>query len=59
MPQSCPYCAEEVNEAALIAKNTIGWSTYLNSLHLDYDNFKREFDQIAEHVRAGMAAAAV
>jgi AhpD family alkylhydroperoxidase len=48
---------EEVNEAALIAKNTMGWSTYLNSLDLDYDNFKREFDQIAEHVRAGMAAA--
>jgi AhpD family alkylhydroperoxidase len=28
---------EEINEAALIAKNTMGWSTYLNTRHFDYD----------------------
>jgi AhpD family alkylhydroperoxidase len=43
---------EEINEAALVAKSTMGWSTYLNARHFDYDEFVREFDQIAEHVRS-------
>jgi AhpD family alkylhydroperoxidase len=47
---------EEINEAALVAKNTMGWSTYLNARAFDYDRFKSEFDQIAEHVRSQMAA---
>jgi hypothetical protein len=42
----------------LIAKNTMGWSTYLNTLQFDYDQFTAEFDQIAEHVREQMAAGA-
>ena len=45
---------EEINEAALVAKNTMGWSTYLNTLDFDYAEFVREFDQIAAHVRAQM-----
>ena len=49
---------EEINEAALVAKNTMGWSTYLNARAFDYDRFTREFDQIAEHVRAQMAVLA-
>jgi AhpD family alkylhydroperoxidase len=67
----CKYCAyfhteaarlfgatdEEINEAALVAKNTMGWSTYLNARQFDYDGFVREFDQIAAHVRAQMEAA--
>jgi AhpD family alkylhydroperoxidase len=48
---------EEINEAALIAKSTMGWSTYLNTRHFDYDRFKKEFDQIAAHVRETMAVA--
>jgi AhpD family alkylhydroperoxidase len=62
----CKYCAyyhaeaarlfgateDEVNEAALVAKNTMGWSTYLNTLQFDYDRFADEFDRIAEHVRS-------
>jgi AhpD family alkylhydroperoxidase len=62
----CKYCAyfhteaarlfgateEEINEAALVAKNTMGWSTYLNTRQFDYDEFVREFDQIAAHVRS-------
>ena len=47
---------EEINEAALVAKNTMGWSTYLNTRQFDYDEFVREFDQIAAHVRAQMEA---
>ena len=66
----CRYCAyfhaeaarlfgateEEITETALVAKNTMGWSTYLNTLSYDYDEFVREFDQIAEHVRGQMTA---
>jgi len=65
----CRYCAyfhteaarlfgateEEINESSLIAKNTMGWSTYLNSMQFDYDEFVEEFDRIADHVRAQMA----
>ena len=65
----CRYCAyfhteaarlfgateEEINESSLVAKNTMGWSTYLNSMQFDYDEFVEEFDRIADHVRAQMA----
>ena len=49
---------DEITETALIAKNTMGWSTYLNTLQFDYDEFTAEFDQITAHVRAQMGAAA-
>ena len=49
---------EEIVETALISKNTMGWSTYLNTLAFDYDKFVEEFDQIATHVREQMAAGA-
>ena len=49
---------EEIVETALISKNTMGWSTYLNTLAFDYDKFVEEFDQIATHVRDQMAAGA-
>src|SRR6201997_5809791 len=68
----CRYCAyfhseaarlfgateDEINETALIAKNTMGWSTYLNTLQFDYDAFTEEFDQVTAHVREAMAAGA-
>ena len=49
---------EEIQEASLMSKHTMGWSTYLNALQYDFDEFKREFDQIAAHVREQMAAPA-
>ncbi|MBV8431749.1 MAG: carboxymuconolactone decarboxylase family protein [Solirubrobacterales bacterium] len=68
----CRYCAyfhseaarlfgateDEITETAMIAKNTMGWSTYLNTLQFDYDEFTREFDQITAHAREQMAAGA-
>lgn len=68
----CRYCAyyhkeaarlfgateDEINEAALMARATMGWSTYLNALQFDYDEFAHEFDQIAAHVREKMAVPA-
>ena len=68
----CRYCAyfhaeaarlfgateEEITETALIAKNTMGWSTYLNTLQFDYDQFTSEFDQASAYIREQMAAGA-
>jgi AhpD family alkylhydroperoxidase len=68
----CRYCAyfhaesarlfgateDEITETALIAKNTMGWSTFLNTLQFDYDEFVKEFDQVVAHVREQMAAGA-
>src|SRR3954471_17435314 len=65
----CRYCAyfhteaarlfgateEEITEASLVAKNTMAWSTYLNAMQFDYDEFTREFDRMAEYIRAQMA----
>jgi AhpD family alkylhydroperoxidase len=47
---------EEINEAALVAKNTMGWSTYMNTRAFDDDRFTAECDQITEYVRSQMAA---
>jgi AhpD family alkylhydroperoxidase len=49
---------DEVTETALIAKNTMGWSTYLNTMQFDYDQFIAEFDQVTAHVRDQMTAGA-
>jgi AhpD family alkylhydroperoxidase len=69
----CRYCAyfhaeaarlfgatdEEIAETAMVAKNTMGWSTYLNAMQVDYDTFVAEFEAIAAHVRAQSAEPAV
>ncbi|MGB0093729.1 MAG: carboxymuconolactone decarboxylase family protein [Solirubrobacteraceae bacterium] len=49
---------DEINETALIAKNTMGWSTYLNTLQFDYDEFVNEFDRTTAYIREQMAAGA-
>src|SRR6201987_1152960 len=68
----CRYCAyfhaeaarlfgateDEITETAMIAKNTMGWSTYLNTLQFDYDAFPSECDQVTAPVREQMAAGA-
>src|SRR3954464_465864 len=45
---------EEITETALVAKNTMAWSTWLNAMAYDFDEFRQEFDRIAQHVRAQM-----
>lgn len=44
---------EEIVEASLMAKSSMGWSTYLNAMQIDYDAFTAELDAIVSHVRAG------
>jgi AhpD family alkylhydroperoxidase len=47
---------EEITEASLVAKNTMAWSTYLNAMAYDFDEFRQEFDRITDHVRTQMMA---
>ena len=50
---------DEITETALIAKNTMGWSTYLNTLQFDYDAVRRRSStRSPAHVREQMAAGA-
>lgn len=62
----CRYCAffhtemaklygatkEEIEDAVHYAKSSAGWSTYINGLQLDYEEFKDEILQACEHVRS-------
>ncbi|MBI2843476.1 MAG: carboxymuconolactone decarboxylase family protein [Armatimonadetes bacterium] len=60
----CRYCAlyhtemakmhgatdDEINEALRFAMDTTGWSTFLNGLQVDYDQFKDEMLRIKDYV---------
>ncbi len=60
----CWYCAnfhqaaarmygatdEEINEAVYLAKQSNGWSTYLNGSLYDKEKFMHELEQIGEYV---------
>jgi AhpD family alkylhydroperoxidase len=62
----CRYCAffhtemaklngateEEIEDAVHFAKSSAGWSTYVNGLQVDYEQFKSEIRQAVEHARA-------
>ena len=42
---------EEIDDALRYAKTTSGWSTFVNGLQLDFEQFKDEINQACEHVR--------
>ncbi len=44
----------EIEDAVHYAKSSAGWSTYLNGLQFDYDQFKNEIDRVVQHVRENM-----
>lgn len=62
----CRYCAfyhtevarlfgaseEEIEDAMHYAKTVAGWSTYVNGLQIDFEQFKDEVMQVCEHVHA-------
>jgi AhpD family alkylhydroperoxidase len=62
----CRYCAfyhteaarlfgaseEEIEDALHYAKSSAGWSTYINGLQLDFEQFKDEVLRVCEHVRS-------
>ena len=41
----------EIEDAVHFAKSTMGWSTYLNGLQFDYDQFKSEILKAGEYAR--------
>jgi len=48
---------EEVEEAAHYAKMSLGWSAYVNGIQLDFDQFKRELQEMRTFLsRQKMAA---
>ena len=65
----CRYCAlfhteaaklfgatdDEVEEAMHYTKLVSGWSTYINGMQVDYDEFKAQVDRVVEHVKATAA----
>lgn len=68
----CQYCAlyhtelarlngateAEIEDAVHYAKSSAGWSTYINGLQMDYDQFRAEVLQACEHVRSMQKKAA-
>jgi len=45
----------EIEEAVHFAKSSAGWSTYLNGMQIDYDQFKDEVRQVCDFIRAKTA----
>lgn len=62
----CKYCAlfhteiaklygatdEEIQAAVHYAKNSAGWSTYINGMQMDFETFKTEVKSACEYVRS-------
>jgi alkylhydroperoxidase/carboxymuconolactone decarboxylase family protein YurZ len=42
----------EIEDAIHFAKSSAGWSTYINGLQLNFEEFKKEIDMACEHVRS-------
>jgi AhpD family alkylhydroperoxidase len=45
----------EIEDAVHFAKSTMGWSTYLNGMQMDYDQFKAEVVKAVAHARKAPA----
>jgi AhpD family alkylhydroperoxidase len=66
----CHYCAyyhtqvaklngatdAEIEDAVHYAKSSAGWSTYINGLQINFDQFKREVDQACAYVKSANAS---
>ena len=46
----------EIEDAVHFAKLSSDWSTYLNDLQIDYDQFKKEMKKVSEYVQSHQAA---
>ncbi len=67
----CDYCAlfhtevarlhgatdEEIEDAVAQAKCSVGWSTYVHGMQIDYEEFKDEVRRVYEYVSSAQAAA--
>jgi AhpD family alkylhydroperoxidase len=41
----------EIEDATHFAKSSMSWSTYLNGMQVDYEQFRQELSRACEHVR--------
>jgi AhpD family alkylhydroperoxidase len=62
----CPYCIyfhtqaarmhgatdEEIAELAWLTRFTTGWSSILHASSIDFESFKKQFDQAAEYMKS-------
>lgn len=48
---------EEIEDAVHYAKSSAGWSTYLNGLQIDFEQFKQELMEGIEYAKKMQAAA--
>jgi AhpD family alkylhydroperoxidase len=46
----------EIEDAVHFAKSSAGWSTYINGLQVDYEQFKLELQRAGEYIRSMQAA---
>jgi AhpD family alkylhydroperoxidase len=42
----------ELEAAVHYTKSSVGWSTYLHGMEIDYDTFKREIEQAVSYVKS-------
>jgi AhpD family alkylhydroperoxidase len=49
----------EIEDAIHFAKSSAGWSTYINGLQVDFDEFKAEIDHACDHIRKSQMQDAV
>jgi len=47
---------EEIENAVHFAKSSAGWSTYINGMQIDYEEFKSEIKQACDYVRSHQGA---
>ncbi len=47
---------EEIEDAVHYAKSSAGWSTYLNGMQVDYDQFKQELVESIEYVKESQSS---
>lgn len=43
---------DEIADAVRFAQSSAGWSTWLNGMQFDFEQFKGEMDKIADHIRS-------
>ena len=43
---------EEIEDAVHVAKNSAGWSTYLNGMQVDFEKFKSEVQEVGAYVKS-------
>ena len=44
---------EEIEDAVHYAKSSAGWSTYINGMQMDFDEFKAEVKRAVDYIRSG------